>query len=59
MLDVPLQITALYNSIDKDRPIEIDHQLAVDIPRCHQYVCTCAVSRGAHSANGANVMPFS
>eukprot|EP00040_Diaphanoeca_grandis_P015671 m.80221 g.80221 ORF g.80221 m.80221 type:complete len:893 (+) comp25295_c1_seq1:150-2828(+) len=37
ILGVPSNIEEIYDSIDKEAVEEIDHQLAVDIPRCHQY----------------------
>eukprot|EP00038_Savillea_parva_P019841 m.29215 g.29215 ORF g.29215 m.29215 type:complete len:798 (+) comp4577_c1_seq1:238-2631(+) len=37
ILEVPHDIEETYKSIDKESPGATDHQLAVDIPRCHQY----------------------
>ncbi|KAH3849892.1 TBC domain-containing protein kinase-like protein [Dreissena polymorpha] len=37
ILDVKGDIQAEYESIDKETPTGTDRQIAVDIPRCHQY----------------------
>lgn len=37
ILEVPADIEEIYEAIDKESPGSTDHQLAVDIPRCHQY----------------------
>ena len=37
LLGVSVDAKQAYDAIDKEKPNEIDHQLAVDIPRCHQY----------------------
>ncbi|KAL4235012.1 hypothetical protein ACF0H5_006650 [Mactra antiquata] len=37
LLEVEGDIQAQYDSIDKETPIGTDRQIAVDIPRCHQY----------------------
>eukprot|EP00039_Didymoeca_costata_P010842 m.147023 g.147023 ORF g.147023 m.147023 type:complete len:928 (+) comp14980_c0_seq2:288-3071(+) len=37
ILEVPVNVQEVYESIDKESPNPSDHQLAVDIPRCHQY----------------------
>lgn len=37
ILEVPHDIDEAYKRIDKESPGPTDHQLAVDIPRCHQY----------------------
>ena len=37
ILEVPVDIHDHYSAIDKEKLGETDHQLAVDIPRCHQY----------------------
>ena len=37
ILEVPVGIHDIYNGIDKETTGSTDHQLAVDIPRCHQY----------------------
>lgn len=37
LLNVQGDIQAVYDSIDKETPTGTDRQIAVDIPRCHQY----------------------
>ena len=36
-IGVSQDIQAAYHSVDKVGPGEIDHQISVDVPRCHQY----------------------
>lgn len=37
LLEVSGDFMADYDKIDKESPVPIDHQIGVDIPRCHQY----------------------
>nr|XP_039266398.1 TBC domain-containing protein kinase-like protein [Styela clava] len=37
LLDVTGDVKAEYENIDKETPLSSDRQIAVDIPRCHQY----------------------
>ena len=39
-------IQSYYTSIDKDTETQTDRQIAVDIPRCHQYNCLLASDEG-------------